>query len=204
MEKHVLPHRYRPSRRQPRVSTLNRERIKQADSVLRAGGIIAYPTESCYGLGCDPRNNRAIRTLLDIKHRHWNKGLIIVAASVDQLESYIKPIQFNLEKVLQSWPGPTTWILPASEGVSHYLRGVHDGIAVRVTDHPLASLLCRTYRSPIVSTSANPEGKPPALSAKGVRRYFDDKVDLVIEGPLGGLERPTPIYDGVSGKRLRA
>ena len=109
-----------------------------------------------------------------------------------------------MDKVLQSWPGPTTWVLPAADGVSHYLRGVHDGIAVRVTGHALASLLCRTYRNPVVSTSANPEGKPPALSAKGVRRYFGDKVDLVIEGQLGGLDRPTAIYDGLSGKRLRA
>lgn len=109
-----------------------------------------------------------------------------------------------MNKILLSWPGPTTWVLPAAERVSHYLRGIHDGIAVRVTDHPLASLLSRTFHSPIVSTSANPEGKPPALNAKGVRRYFGDKVDLVIEGRLGGLDRPTPIYDGVSGKRLRA
>ena len=171
---------------------------------MRAGGVIAYPTESCYGLGCDPRNNRAIRTLLELKQRHWNKGLIIVAASVEQLHRYIDCEQISMNKVLQSWPGPTTWVFPAAEGVSHYLRGMHDGIAVRVTDHPLASLLCRTYRSPVVSTSANPEGKPPALSANSVRRYFGDKVDLVIEGQLGGLERPTAIYDGLSGKRLRA
>jgi len=171
---------------------------------MRAGGVIAYPTESCYGLGCDPRNNQAIRTLLEIKQRHWNKGLIIIASSVEQLDRYIDCEQLNMNKVLQSWPGPTTWILPAADGVSHYLRGVNDGIAVRVTDHPLASLLCRTCRSPIVSTSANPEGKPPALSANGVRRYFGDKVDLVIEGQLGTLQRPTAIYDGISGKRLRA
>jgi L-threonylcarbamoyladenylate synthase len=130
--------------------------------------------------------------------------LILIAASADQLYPYIDKDQLNKEKVLQSWPGPTTWVLPAAEGVSHYLRGVHDGIAVRVTKHPLASLLCRSFHGPIVSTSANPEGKPPALSGSGVRRYFGDKVDLVIEGQLGELDRPTPIYDGVSGKRLRA
>lgn len=127
-----------------------------------------------------------------------------MAASVEQLDSYIDRKQFSMSKVLHSWPGPTTWVLPAADGVSHYLRGIHNGIAVRVTDHPLASLICRTCHSPLVSTSANPEGKPPALSANEVRRYFGDEVDLVIEGQLGELESPTPIYDGVSGKRLRA
>ena len=103
-----------------------------------------------------------------------------------------------------SWPGPTTWILPATENVSHYLCGQHDGIAVRVTSHPVANLLCRSFRGPIVSTSANPEGHPPALSANGVRRYFADKVSLVVEGPLGELDSPTPIYDAMTGKCLRS
>ena len=182
---------------------MNRTDIKQAISCLHTGGIIAYPTESCYGLGCDPRNNRAIKSLLKIKHRHWQKGLILIAASVEQLYPYIDRKQIDMDKVDASWPGPITWVVPAAEGVSHYLRGDHEGIAVRVTDHPLASLLCRTFRGPVVSTSANPEGYPPALSANGVRRYFRDTVDLVVEGPLGVLERPTPIYDAVSGNALR-
>jgi L-threonylcarbamoyladenylate synthase len=142
--------------------------------------------------------------LLRLKHRHWRKGLILIAATVNQLDPYINRTQFDMDKITASWPGPTTWIIPAAEGVSHYLRGNHDGIAVRVTDHPLASLLCRTFRAPIVSTSANPEGQPPALSANGVRRYFGDEVDLIVEGALGELDRPTPIYDGVTGKNLRA
>jgi len=108
-----------------------------------------------------------------------------------------------MEKPLASWPGAVTWILPAADGISHYLRGEHDGIAVRITDHPLASLLCRIFRSAIVSTSANPAGQPPARSAQGVRRYFADEVDFILEGPLGDLSSPTPIYDGVTGRNLR-
>ena len=104
---------------------------------------------------------------------------------------------------MSSWPGPTTWVVPAAENVSHYLRGQHTGIAVRVSDHPLTNLLCRTFGGPIVSTSANPEGHPPALSGKGVQRYFGDKIDLVVEGPLGDLEKPTPIYDALTGKNIR-
>ena len=185
------------------TSILNRALIIQASESLQNGGIIAYPTESCYGLGCDPRNKQAIKRLLKLKQRHWQKGLILVAASVEQLYLYIDREKFDLEKVESSWPGPTTWVVPAMENVSYYLRGNHPSIAVRVSDHPLTSLLCRTFRGPIVSTSANPEGHPPALSANGVRRYFGDEVELTVEGPLGELEKPTPIYDVLTGNALR-
>ncbi|MFW2439288.1 MAG: Sua5/YciO/YrdC/YwlC family protein [Arenicellales bacterium] len=172
--------------------------------ILHNGGIIAYPTESCYGLGCDPHNNVAIRSLLKVKHRHWQKGLILVAGSVEQLYPYIDRKKFDIEQAESSWPGPTTWVVPAMENVSHYLRGKHSSIAVRVSDHPLTSLLCRTFRGPIVSTSANPEGHPPALSGNGVRRYFGNEVIFTVEGPLGELEKPTPIYDVMTGNQLRA
>jgi len=171
--------------------------------VLSAGGIIAYPTESCYGLGCDPENKQAIKKLLRIKQRHWQKGLLLIAAAAEPLYRYINRDACSLDEALDSWPGPTTWVIPAAEGTSHYLRGEHEGIAVRVTEHPIASLLCRTFKGPIVSTSANPARHPPALSASGVRRYFADEEIFVVEGPLGELEKPTPIYDLLSGQALR-
>lgn len=122
---------------------------------------------------------------------------------MEQLYPYINRNKFNIDKTTSSWPGPTTWVVPAAESVSHYLRGDHSGIAVRVSDHPLTSLLCRSFRGPIVSTSANPDGHTPALSANGVERYFADEVDFILEGPLGELEKPTPIYDVLTGKVLR-
>lgn len=127
----------------------------------------------------------------------------MIASSVEQLYPYINRKQSSLDDALNSWPGPTTWVIPATEGTSHTLRGEHEGIAVRVTDHPLASLLCRTFKGPIISTSANLAGHAPALSATGVRRYFGDDVDFILEGSLGGLEKPTPIYDLLSGKVIR-
>jgi L-threonylcarbamoyladenylate synthase len=145
----------------------------------------------------------AVRALLKIKHRHWQKGLILIAASVEQLYPYIDINKFDLEKASANWPGPTTWVVPAAANVSHYLRGEHTGIAVRVSDHPLTRLLCRTFRGAIVSTSANPEGHPPALSAKGVSRYFGDEVDFIVEGQLGELKNPTPIYDVLTGENIR-
>jgi L-threonylcarbamoyladenylate synthase len=156
-----------------------------------------------YGLGCDPRNNKAIRNLLELKHRPWQKGLILIAATIEQLYPFIDTDKFDLSGPRASWPGPVTWVVPAVAGVSHYLKGEHGSIAVRVTAHPLASLLCRTFHGPVVSTSANPAQHPPAVSAAGVRRYFGNDVDFVLDGPTGGLDRPTPIYDAQSGDVLR-
>jgi len=141
--------------------------------------------------------------LLKIKHRDWTKGLILIAASVEQLYPYIDTNKFNIDKTEPGWPGPITWVVPAAENVSQYLRGDHAGIAVRVSDHPLTALICRTFDGPIVSTSANPEGCPPALSARDVRRYFGDKIDFIVKGSLGRLKKPTPIYDVLSGLCLR-
>ncbi len=141
-------------------------------------------------------------SLLALKRRPWQKGLLLIASSVQQLEPFIDE-SVDLQKAINSWPGPVTWVVPAAEGVSHYLRGEHQGIAVRVTDHPLAALLCRIFKGPIVSTSANPARQVPALSACGVRRYFGHKVDLIVDGSLGGLEKPTPIYDLLTGKAIR-
>jgi len=128
---------------------------------------------------------------------------LLIAAAAEPLYRYIDRDACSIDEALDSWPGPTTWVIPAAEGTSHYLRGEHEGIAVRVTEHPIASLLCRTFKGPIVSTSANPAGHPPALSARGVRRYFGDEIEFILEGSLGGLEKPTPIYDLLTGNAIR-
>lgn len=129
--------------------------------------------------------------------------MILLAANVEQLYPFVDLDKFDISRPAASWPGPVTWVVPVANGVSRYLHGENDSIAVRVTDHPLASLLCRTFRSPIVSTSANPASHPPATSAAGVRRYFGNDVDFILEGKLGGLEKPTPIYDALSDHALR-
>ena len=110
----------------------------------------------------------------------------------------------DMQPVIDSWPGPVTWIMPAAAQTSHWIKGEHDGIAVRVTDHPLARQLCHSFHGAIVSTSANRQGKPPALSAGQIQREFDEKeVDLILAGKLGGLDKPTRIIDGLSGHVLR-
>lgn len=181
-----------------------RESLCRAVELLRGGGVIAYPTEGCYGLGCDPRNARAVQRVLNLKGRSWRQGLILIGASWSQVAHWVDSSDPGaLARVRATWPGPATWLLPARPGVSRRVRGEHDTIAVRVTAHPLAAALCRRFHAAIVSTSANRHGRPPALTAAQVRAQFGDRLDYVLEGPLGGLKGPTSIRDARTGETLR-
>jgi L-threonylcarbamoyladenylate synthase len=171
---------------------------------LRAGGVVAYPTEAVYGLGCDPFNEHAVMRLLAIKGRAVDKGLILIAADHDQLEPLLLPCGADtLAPVLESWPGPSTWILPAHPRVPGWLTGGSGAIAVRVTAHPLAASLCRRFGGPLVSTSANRSGRPPARTVLGARRALGSRVDYFLTGPTGGDARPSEIRDARDGRLLR-
>ncbi len=178
--------------------------LREAARVLHAGGLIAYPTEAVYGLGCDPMNPAAVERLLALKRRPWQKGMILIAADIQQLRPYIQPIAAeHRSKLDDTWPGPHTWIVPASEGCPEWIRGVHRGVAVRVSAHPLVRELCNAFGGAIVSTSANHAGKAPARSPLSVLRGLGEEVDYTLHGELGGLDRPTGIRDLISGEAVR-
>ena len=178
--------------------------IREAARVLHSGGLIAYPTEAVYGLGCDPLNPDAVERLLQLKQRPWQKGLILIAASIEQLLPFIEPIDLQYQHKLDaSWPGPNTWLVPASDNCPGWIRGTHNTVAVRVTAHPVVIDLCNSFGGAIVSTSANYTGKPPAMSPLSVLRDLGADVDYCLHGKLGGAERPTVIRDLVSDQTIR-
>ena len=181
-----------------------RSKIEKAVEVCAAGGIIAYPTEYCFGLGCDPLNETAVRRILTLKRRSWTKGLIVITDDVRRLRRLIDcSDRSSLTAPLASWPGPHTWLLPALTATPRWLRGQHDSLAVRLTDHPLAMLLCRQSRSAIVSTSANRKNQPPLRTARQVRFEFGDDIDWVIDGPVGRANSPSEIRDARTGQLVR-
>ncbi len=185
--------------------TVHVDDLKAAAEVIHAGGIVAYPTESCYGLGCDPRRNESIRYLLKIKRRQWQQGLILIAARMQQLVRYIDcSHRVAVQRATKVWPGPYTWLFPAQPGVSRWLTGEFDTIAVRVTAHPGAAALCNYSRLPLVSTSANRHGRVPARSAEAVRREFGDEVDYVLRGNLGSQPNPTEIRNAMTNELVRS
>ncbi|MBS0357783.1 MAG: threonylcarbamoyl-AMP synthase [Proteobacteria bacterium] len=180
---------------------MNKDKIKH---IFQQGGLIAYPTEAVYGLGCDPFNEAAVNKLLACKKRSRDKGLILIASSWDQIKSLIAPIDESLlKKAKASWPGPFTWIFPASTEVPKWITGKFDSVALRITAHPIAHALCELLEQPIVSTSANIEGQIPARTDAEVRKLFGDQIDYLIEGPVGSLKKPTEIRDILTDKIIR-
>lgn len=181
-----------------------RLQLDLARHALAAGGVIAYPSEAVWGLGCEPRNHHALLRLLVLKRRAPNKGLILIASDFAQLDPYLGAVSAKMLKpALESWPGPHTWVVPAADWVPEYLTGGRETLAVRVTAHPVAAALCSAYGGPIVSTSANVSGAPAARTALRVRRQFGPALDYLLAGELGGLDRPTTIRMLSTGKLLR-
>ena len=178
--------------------------INDVVAELRLGSIIAYPTEAVYGLGCDPFNHNAVTQLLMLKKRSLEKGFILIASTWKQVASLTQPIDPKaLARVFQSWPGPFTWVFPASSKVPSWIRGKHPTTAIRVTDHPIAKLLCHRFGGPIVSTSANREGENPIRNVRMFRMIFGKQINKILEGPLGLSHRPTEIRDAITGEVLR-
>lgn len=179
-------------------------KLSEACRCVNAGGIIAYPTEAVFGLGCHPGDPQAVARLLAIKRRPLSKGLILVAADRGQLDPWIQALPARLEKRLQgSWPGPTTWLVPAAVDCPPWLTGVHRTLAVRVSAHPLVSALCQRLGHALVSTSANVSTLKPARSVLEVQLRFVNSIDYILTGTVGGRAQPTTIRDLESGKTIR-
>ena len=176
--------------------------LTRAADVLLRGGVIAYPTEGVFGLGCLPDDLAAVRRVLSIKQRDANKGLILIAANAAQLDGWID--LGGGDALPDPDPQcPTTWIVPPGPYVSPLLRGEHPSIAVRLTTNPVAKALCELVDAPVVSTSANLSGKPTARNKYVLRRQFAGVVDYIVPGDCGPASGPSEIRDYASGRVLR-
>lgn len=179
--------------------------IAQAISMLKNNAVIAYPTEAVFGLGCDPDSAVAVDTLLKLKQRAIEKGLILIAADYQQLAPYLSDNQLNTlqrENMFANWPGPVTYVIPAKKETPKWLTGAFNSLAVRVTDHPVVIELCRAYNKPLVSTSANLSGLQPCRSAKEVWTQFGVNFPVVL-GETGKRLHPSEIRDAITGVQLR-
>ncbi len=172
--------------------------------IFNRGGLFAYPTEGVFGLGCDPLNEKAVMRLLKLKQRPIEKGLILLAANWKQLAAYMgKLSDKQCQTLKQSWPGPITWLVPASDKVPAWIRGKHQTVAMRITKHPVAKQLCEKLDSAIVSTSANLADTQPCKDEQSVISNFATQVDIIIPGQTDGLTKPTPIFNLNTEHQLR-
>jgi L-threonylcarbamoyladenylate synthase len=162
--------------------------------VLRNGGVIAYPTEAVWGLGCLPQCKEAVQRILDLKNRSVDKGLILVAASTAQLSPYLEGLtKAELRRLDESWPGPVTWLVPDNGAAPSWVKGSHQTVALRVSDHPIIQSICNTVGSAIVSTSANITGRQPIREPLKLRQQFGPHLDYIYAGELGGARTVTAI-----------
>ena len=180
--------------------------IATAIAALRGGGVIAYPTEGVWGLGCDPRDETAVMRLLALKQRGVDKGLILIAASEAQLADFIDMASLDAamrNAVRASWPGANSWIMPASGNAPRWITGAHDGIAVRVTAHPTVIALCNGFGGALVSTSANIASEPSPRTRAELDPRIVAGVDLVSAGETLGRSKPSTLRDARDGRLLR-
>lgn len=178
--------------------------IAHAVTLLNAGGVIAYPTEYCFGLGCDPQNKIAVQRILEIKRRQVDQGLILIAGSIEHVRAYADLDSAPMiDAIKTSWPGPKTWLLPAREFASSWLTGKHATIAMRLTAQRICVQLCCLFGGAVVSTSANRHGCPAIMNFQEVRDTMGLEVDFILDAPLGGAPEPSSIFDGMSGERIR-
>ena len=177
--------------------------IRRIAAHIRRGGLVAYPTESCYGLGCDPRNRNAVLKLLRLKQRPQNKGLILIAAHYRQVARYLQPLTPGEQAKLKcDGAQAITYLMPAKPSCPRWLRGAHDTLAVRITAHRQAAMLCDSLNMALVSTSANYSGARPVRTYAQCRHMFGNRV-LVLPGRVGKRKKPSTICAWTSGKIIR-
>jgi len=204
--------------------------VIQAADWLKEGQLLAYPTESVWGIGCDPFNQMAVEPLLAIKQRPVHKGMIVVTDDVYRIAPLLDDLNDSQRQtILESWcmhpeaisKQAHTWLLPLSKQLTipipSWITGDHNSVAVRIIAHPLVQQLCMQMVSPdnpygfVVSTSCNPSGKPPALTLNQAQAYFLDKDEhsnlekqvYYLTGDTLGYKLPSQIGDALTGKIIR-
>lgn len=181
--------------------------IHAAAALLTRGGVVAYPTEGVWGLGCDPFSRDAVTRLLDIKRRPVDKGVILIAGALAQLDAIVDWTRLPdaaRERVTDSWPGPNTWIVPARADMPAWITGAHDSVAVRVTAHADVVALCAAFGSALVSTSANLSGEPAVADRDALDGRLLARIDGMLDGRTGGRTGPSTIRDALTGDVFRA
>lgn len=182
----------------------NHPTICSAVETMQGNGVVAYPTEAVWGLGCDPASEVAVHKILQLKGRAVSRGLILIADRIDRFAPFLQGLdKDHLQRFESGYHRPTTWLVPHNGAAPLWIVGEHQTVALRVTTHPLAAALCKSFSGPIVSTSANPQGLPAATTALKVNGYFGDAIDYQTLGAVGDNENPSEIRHLLTGQVVR-
>jgi L-threonylcarbamoyladenylate synthase len=175
-------------------------RISDAVEILRKGGTVVYPTETVYGIGCDPINRSACERIQQMKKRVNYKTLLLISCDIEQVEKTLGKLNETGSRLAQVfWPGPLTMVIRPEKEMPDYLYGISSGIAVRVTSHPIASELAREFGAPIISTSANLTGDPPIVTYEDALELFGSEADIILKNPEPLHGKPSTVVDVTTG-----
>ena len=177
--------------------------IKQAVEVLRQGGVILYPTDRIWGIGCDATCEAAVQRVYDIKKRIDSKALLVLVDSAAKLQGYVDEVPDVAWDLIELSEKPLTIIYSGAKNLAKNLVAEDGTVGIRITNEVFSKRLCEAFRKPIVSTSANPAGLPAARTRLKVEQYFRGQIDHVLGGNLGGRKNPSLIRDLASGKIVR-
>jgi L-threonylcarbamoyladenylate synthase len=179
--------------------------IRQAVAIIQRGGLIAYPTEGVFGLGCNLFDGAAVARLLALKQRPLHKGLILISDRVERFEPFLAPLtDAHWQRMCSRWPGPMTWTVPHNGTLPEWITGGRSTVAIRVTAHPVAANLCAQFGQPLVSTSANRQGRPALERQLQVRQQLANELDFILPGRVLTPGKASQIEDLISGQRYRA
>jgi len=179
-----------------RTSRERQAAVARAAEILLSGGLVAYPTESFYGLAADATNEKAIERLFHVKRRKPSRPLLILIPSEDVLSDYARVVPQPVRKLISAlWPGGVTLVFHASSKVSPLLTAGTDRIGIRLSSHPLATSLTLAAGVPITGTSANISGAPPCRTVDAVLGQFGDALDLVLDGGRTPGEKGSTVLD---------
>jgi L-threonylcarbamoyladenylate synthase len=185
-----------PGRRMPAGAGSPVAEVREAVAILGSGGIIAYPTETVYGLGADPENLSAVDRVKTLKGGSMDRLVLLVADSEERMRPWVVNVREPAVLLMRRfWPGPLTLVFEASDRLPGAVRNARGTVAFRVSPDPVCAALARAFGKPIVSTSANPAGREPARSAEEVRGYFPDGLDAVLDGGPRPGSAPSTLVD---------
>ncbi len=185
-----------------KISSRNPEpaKINRAVSILRRGGLIAFPTDTVYGLGADATNPRAVKKIYKVKNRPTTSPLPILIAGKNDLLKFTKsrnPEESRVIKKLTNkfWPGPLTIILKKKKIISDAVTAEKNSVGVRVPANSVALAIIRALGRPLAATSANISGKKSPTTTRAVKKYLNNKIDLILDGGKTKLGMESTILD---------
>jgi L-threonylcarbamoyladenylate synthase len=170
--------------------------VMEAVKILKAGGIIAYPTESFYALGAMALNEKAVKKIFDLKNRPYGKPLPLIVDDIQTLLTAAKEVPDRAKEMINKfWPGPLTMIFKARKEVPLLITGDSKNVAVRIPGESAALQIAKSIKAAVTATSANLSSQPPAINVEAVLTYFGDNIDLILDGGQTPGGKPSTIID---------